>query len=46
MAAPAKSIPQDLPPPGGYDPIQWKRIKLKTVFGGNVIFYIQLKYYC
>ena len=35
MASPPKSAPQDMPPVGGYGPLQWERIPIKTVFGGK-----------
>lgn len=36
MASSAKTGPQDMPPPGGYDPIQTARVKLKTIFTGYI----------
>lgn len=40
MATAAKAgYTQDMPPPGGYGPIQYERVKLKSVFGGICCFF-------
>lgn len=35
MASASKTGPQDLPPKGGYAPIQIQRINLRTIIGGK-----------
>lgn len=35
MAAAPKMGPQDMPPPGGYGPIQIERIKLRKIISGK-----------
>jgi hypothetical protein len=37
MARPYKTGPQDMPPEGGYKPIHYERVKIKTVFGSKII---------
>ncbi|XP_014209618.1 NADH dehydrogenase [ubiquinone] 1 alpha subcomplex subunit 13 [Copidosoma floridanum] len=37
MASAPKSGPQDMPPPGGYNPMTWQRIKLKTFFTSKLV---------
>jgi len=41
-AADYKRRLQDLPPKGGYAPIQTERIKLRTVMGGKIFIYLLL----
>lgn len=38
-----KSGPQDMPPPGGYDPIQTSRVHLRRVITRNKLIYKRLK---
>ncbi|CAG7719131.1 unnamed protein product [Allacma fusca] len=40
MATPTVNIRQDLPPPGGYQPINYKRIPAKTYMSGRTMFLI------
>ena len=35
MVSATKTGPQDMPPPGGYGPIQTERVRIKTVFTGE-----------
>lgn len=51
MASKAKMGPQDMPPKGGYGPIQIERIKLRSIISGkchfsfNVNFFFFIEYF-